>query len=164
MPEANAAVTESAPNSEDTKINFWRKPKVWLFIVATIALLSPFLFMRLPSNGLLLNGKPIALEVVRSDAALEKGLSGRAGMARDHGMLFVFDHPGEQCFWMKDMQFSLDMVWLDAQQKIVKIEQNIRPETYPKSFCAGNTQYVIELNAGVAKAADLHIGKTLNIK
>jgi len=65
-------------------------------------------------------------------------------------MLFVFDRSEEQCFWMKEMRFSLDMIWLDEEKKIIKINRDVSPETYPNQFCTDNTRYVLEFNAGFA--------------
>lgn len=103
------------------------------------------------------------LERLEDNPKRLKGLSDRDSLPQDHGLLFVFDDIREQCMWMKDMKFSIDMVWLDEQKKIVKIEDKVSPETYPKAFCADNTKYVIELNAGVAGQAGLKIGDRLQL-
>jgi uncharacterized membrane protein (UPF0127 family) len=106
----------------------------------------------------------VKLERTETPETQTKGLSGRSSMARDEGMLFMFKEPAVQCFWMKDMHFSLDMIWLDENRHIVKIERDVSPDTYPKSFCSDvPTQYVIELNSGVADQAKLYIGQQLNL-
>jgi uncharacterized membrane protein (UPF0127 family) len=51
---------------------------------------------------------------------------------------------------MKDMRFSIDIIWLDEAKKINMIKSNIEPATYPESFCSADTKYVIELNQGTA--------------
>jgi uncharacterized membrane protein (UPF0127 family) len=98
------------------------------------------------------------LETVTTEAAKQKGLGGRNSMAANSGMLFPYTAAGQQCFWMKDMRFSLDILWLDSAHKIVKIEPNLAPKTYPQTYCAV-AQYVIELNAGQAARAGLHVGQ-----
>lgn len=90
----------------------------------------------------------IALEHAESSEARERGLSGRSELAEQSGMLFMFDSPQQRCIWMKDMQFSIDIVWLDAGKKVTKIMEQVSPNTYPESFCADDAQYVIELPAG----------------
>lgn len=108
--------------------------------------------------------KCISLETARTNSALILGLSGRESMPRDHGMLFIFDIPGKQCMWMKDMHFSLDMVWLDEKHRIVHIEKDLQPETYPKSFCSPKpAKYVVEVNSGIATQAGLQEGQQLNL-
>ncbi len=105
----------------------------------------------------------LSLEKVNTEATRERGLSGRSSMPPSHGMLFVFDSIGRQCIWMKDMRFNLDIVWLNAQGRVIKQVENIAPSTYPDSFCADDTFYVIEVNAGVAKSAGLSQGSYVNL-
>src|SRR5207237_7364107 len=85
--------------------------------------------IQLPSQG--------CMNIERADSPRERqlGLSGRQSMTPSHAMLFVFDQPSDACMWMKDMEFDLDMVWLNADKEITKIQENISPETYPESFC-----------------------------
>ncbi len=101
------------------------------------------------------------LQVANTEASREKGLGDRDSLPADQGMIFVFDQVATQCFWMKDMRLSLDMIWADNQKKVTHIEQNVSPDTYPESFCAEG-RYVVELNAGQARSARIAIGQTLN--
>ena len=79
-------------------------------------------------------------------------------------MLFVFAKPSVQCFWMKDMQFPIDIIWLDSTKKVTHIETNVDPMTYPKQYCGDDTtKYVIELRAGEAAAAQIAVARTLNL-
>ena len=52
----------------------------------------------------------------------QQGLSGREFMAHDAGMLFVFDEEQTLHFWMKDMLFPLDIIWIDAQCRLIEVE------------------------------------------
>ncbi len=102
------------------------------------------------------------LAVASTQEARQKGLGGRADMKENEGMLFVFDAPDAACFWMKNMHFSLDMIWLDADKRVVHIEQNVSPETFPKSFCPGKpAKYVVELKAGEARRSHVVLGQKL---
>lgn len=92
-----------------------------------------------------------------------KGLSDRDNLPQDQAMLFLFDTPMEQCMWMKDMRFVVDMIWLNENKEVIKIEPNVAPETYPKSFCAENTKYVIEINADLANSLRLAIGDKIEL-
>lgn len=103
------------------------------------------------------------LTVADTDSKRAKGLGGRKYMSQDQGMLFVYDQPGKQCFWMKDMHFALDIVWMDVTKKVVHIARTVRPETYPHVICpAVPAQYVIELRAGQATSLDMQTGDTLS--
>ncbi len=106
----------------------------------------------------------ISLETVASDEQRVQGLSGRKSMIDTQGMLFVFDKPIKSCFWMKDMNFGLDIIWLDHDKKIVQIDRGVTPESYPKNFCPGHAaQFVIEVNDGIANQAGLSVGQTLKL-
>lgn len=100
-----------------------------------------------------------ALEVSDTQEKQVKGLSGRQDLPEGSGMLFAYPEAGNECIWMKDMHFSLDILWLNADKKVIKLEKSVSPETYPRSFCADGTQYVIELNAGEAAKAGVKVGQ-----
>lgn len=112
--------------------------------------------LRLPTDGC------VQLDYATTPEARAQGLSGRDQLGIGHGMLFSFTSPGKQCFWMKDMRFSIDMIWLDANNKIVTIKPNASPESYPESFCpTGDATQVLELPAGSAERNGLTVGNTL---
>lgn len=104
----------------------------------------------------------LRLETVDTPEAIRQGLSGRESLPVDHGMLFVFPAPGQHCLWMKDMQFPIDMIWLDANKKVVTVKENAQPESFPDSFCPSvPAKYVIEVNSGVARKALVSPGRQL---
>src|SRR3989344_9082121 len=67
------------------------------------------------------NGEKINLLVEVADSEVERaqGLSGRKVLAEQTGILFVFPTAEQHAFWMKDMNFALDIIWLDKNWKIV---------------------------------------------
>ena len=92
--------------------------------------------------------------IADTPAAQEKGLGGRTYLASDEGMLFIFPRDGEYAFWMKDMHFSIDIIWISADGRIVYIAPNVSPATYPEDFVPpAPARYVLEVPAGFA---DLH--------
>jgi uncharacterized membrane protein (UPF0127 family) len=115
------------------------------------------------TDTLSVNSKKYHLLVAATPAVQEKGLGDRASLSLNEAMLFEFTTPAKTCFWMKDMQFPLDMVWVNSQKQVISIESNVSPSTYPETFCPeAPAQYVFEFNAGQAKAAGLQLGQTLN--
>mgnify|MGYP000343629812 CR=1 FL=1 len=76
-------------------------------------------------------------------------------------MLFPFDPPSQPEFWMKDMKFPIDIVWVSTDQKIVGVERDVQPNTYPDSFANKDkpAQYVIELKANRTKELGLNLGQ-----
>lgn len=104
--------------------------------------------------------KAYHLEVAASGVSQAKGLSGLQDLPRSEGMLFAYKKSDTLCFWMKGMNFPLDIIWLDGAKKIVHIEENIQPSSYPENYCADG-QYVVELNAGEARAGGLRQGQAV---
>lgn len=68
-------------------------------------------------HTLLVNNQPLMVEVVKTPASIQLGLSGRDSIATD-GMLFVMPTIDLHGFWMKDMRFDLDLVWIKDCQVI----------------------------------------------
>jgi len=96
-------------------------------------------------------GGIITAEVASSSEQQAKGLGGRASLQSSHGMIFPFTYPGDYGFWMKDMHFPLDMVWISSNEKVVGVTAGISPDTYPTVFYPPLAiSYVLELNAGDA--------------
>ncbi len=111
----------------------------------------------------------VQVEVEDTDASREQGLSGRGSLPEGNGMLFVFDTPGNYGFWMKDMNFSLDMLFIDAAGTIVTIAPNASPAGYhlnpPQVFGpAAPVLYVLEVPAGFASAHGIAVGQKATFK
>lgn len=97
-----------------------------------------------------------------NEAERAQGLSGRRSLAKNSGLLFVFDSPDKHGFWMKDMNFPIDIMWIDAQMKIVHIESNVSPKTYPKTFFPPTPdRFVLETPAGSLKSHNISEGDTV---
>ncbi len=100
--------------------------------------------------------------IADTDASREQGLSGHAPLPANAGMLFVFDTPGQYGFWMKDMNFSLDMVWINADKTVAGVTKDLSPDTYPSIFMPPNPiQYVLEIDAGSADSLGLVPGASV---
>lgn len=104
------------------------------------------------------------IEVADTDAKRTQGLSGKVGLGENEGMLFVFEKEGNYGFWMKDMNFPIDIAWLDKDKKIIYVEKNVSPETYPKVFYAIKDDvailslFVLETSAGFLAKNNIKIG------
>jgi len=96
------------------------------------------------------------LKIANTPAQRAEGLGARTSMAAHDGMLFDYNAPVKSCFWMKDMLFPLDIIWLDSNRKVVHVQPDLSPKTYPNTYCTPvAAQYVVELNAGQAQSAGL---------
>ncbi len=110
-----------------------------------------------------LHGHRIKVEIAADDATREHGLMDRTSMPADHGMLFVFPDSQIRTFWMKNTLIPLDMLFFDADRKLVTLLSDVPPcqadpcATYPSTAPA---RYVLELNAGTAAKLGVHEGET----
>jgi uncharacterized protein len=117
------------------------------------------------SSTVELNGKIFHVEVADTKALTERGLSGKKFILNNQGMFFVFQKPDTYGFWMKDMHFPIDILWLDADYKIVHIEKYVHQGTYPKIFTPTvPALYVLEILEGQADAVKAKIGDTVKFE
>ncbi|MBI2452803.1 MAG: DUF192 domain-containing protein [Parcubacteria group bacterium] len=91
-----------------------------------------------------------------------RGLSGRPSLGEREGMLFVYENPQVLSFWMKDMRFAIDIIWIDGNGIIVRIAANVSPDTFPQTFSSMvPVQYVLEVPAGWAERHGVVAGDRL---
>jgi uncharacterized membrane protein (UPF0127 family) len=86
-------------------------------------------------------------------------------MPQNHGMLFTFQTESPWGFWMKDMRFSLDIIWFNSNRQVVFIEQNLppcTPQQCPIYVPTAGATYVLEVNAGFVNAHGVSLGDTFN--
>jgi hypothetical protein len=104
-----------------------------------------------------INNIPLTVEIADDNEKITKGLMFREGMEEDRGMLFIFEKEHGYQFWMMNMKFNLDIIWLDANGKVVHIVENAEPciDAAHSSQCTYNpdepAKYVLEVNAGFVK-------------
>lgn len=94
-------------------------------------------------------GKKFAIERADTEQAREKGLGGRESLCSSCAMLFVFPRSGNYGFWMKDMKFPLDIIWI-YHGMVVHIERNIHPDSKEVFLPKKTADQVLEVNAGEA--------------
>jgi uncharacterized membrane protein (UPF0127 family) len=104
----------------------------------------------------------IKAEVAADEAAREQGLMFRETMANNAGMVFVFDQPGSQCMWMKNTLLPLSVAFIDAEGKIVNIE-DMQPQTLDShcSLKAVPVKYALEMNLGWFKQKNVKPGTVI---
>lgn len=112
-------------------------------------------------------GSPIPqmeFEIVTSEGAKARGLSGRSEIPENYGMLFVFDTPAKHGFWMKDMLASIDIIWLSNEGVVLDIEDSVSPDTYPKGFYPPSpVKYVLETKEGESRRRGWEVGTQIQL-
>ncbi|MCK5416653.1 DUF192 domain-containing protein [Candidatus Parcubacteria bacterium] len=112
------------------------------------------------SSSVSINDKIIKVEIADDLFKRTKGLSNVIKLEEDAGMLFKFNDKQIRSFWMKNMNFSLDILWIDGN-KIIKISKDLKPEgDEPKNkyFSLLPVDYVLELNGGYCDRNEIKVG------
>ena len=113
-----------------------------------------------------LHGQRFSVELATNEAAREHGLMMRTSLAPDHGMLFVFPDTAPRGFWMKNTLIPLDILYFDANRKLVSAQLDVPPcraDPCPIYPSTGPARYVLELSAGTAKRTGVRNGDVLAI-
>lgn len=115
---------------------------------------------------LTLRDKTFIVEIADTPAKKERGLGKRDALAADHGMYFPFPSANRWIFWMKDMRFPIDILWI-KDGVVVDIDASVpvpvgeELETYSPVDPA---DAVLELNAGVAEELGVMIGDAISFQ
>jgi uncharacterized membrane protein (UPF0127 family) len=106
-----------------------------------------------------MNGLVLVADIAATDEQRTKGLSVKDRLGENEAMLFVFDNEAEHTFWMKNMKFPIDIIWLDSDKTVVHIEHNLQPcssellcPTYKPN---DDSLYVLETIGGFAQRHDI---------
>jgi uncharacterized membrane protein (UPF0127 family) len=106
-----------------------------------------------------INDTVLQVSIANTDTERIRGLSGKTGLAEKEGLLFVFETEGYHGIWMKEMNFPIDIAWLDKDKKIIHIEKDVSPDTYPKVFMPPKPDlFVLETRAGLFQKFDIKVG------
>jgi uncharacterized membrane protein (UPF0127 family) len=154
------------------------KKKLLTIIVVALAIIIAMFFSLKNSKNITLtsvcgtydtkqieiNNKIIKTFISDDDCKKELGLAAVNNLQNDQGMLFVFDKSGKYGFWMKDMKFPIDILWIDENFSIVGIEKNVATSTYPQVFGQNFiAEYVLEAPSGFSDENSVLVGNKIKI-
>lgn len=145
----------------------------FIFLIVLVFLGVVFLFTLKKDSRtqkIFLAGKPLRVEIRKTSAEREKGLSDRENLCSDCGMLFVFDQPGIYPFWMRKMHFDIDILWL-AGDEVIDITYGAKAPS-EEEFAAPKTIYqskvpvdkVLEVNAGWVEKNGIVVGDRMSVE
>ncbi len=137
----------------------------WLLILLVLAGIGAAALYMLwpqlqPHTTLHVGDGVFVARVAKTPAEREKGLGGTRALRDDQAMIFVYGSDGKWTLSMKDMNYPVDMVWLDENKEVVYIVKNAPPESYPyESFTPKKeARYAIEFAAGTVGYKKISIG------
>jgi|SRR3989344_3400081 len=107
----------------------------------------------------------VDVEIADTPSEQSQGLMYRNSL--DRGMLFKFDKPSRNFFWMKNTLIPLDMIWLDEKMDIIHIEENVPPCKTEQCVSYGleaDSMFVVEINAGFMDSNNLNYESEVEFK
>ena len=137
-------------------------------VLAILVAVAGLVYLYLEPEGtatITFAGQSLTVDLAKTSSQQELGLGGRPSMTEDHGMLFVFGSASRWGFWMKGMEFPLDIVWFGANRSVIYFVQDLQPctpvdcQTY---YPPGNALYVLEVNAGFVALHNVTVGETFS--
>lgn len=148
--------------------------KVLIVYGLLVAVILLFVFLRFrgidlfPNMGgsnskVTINEQTFDVEVADEDEEKIKGLSDRKSLDKDDGMVFVFDEKGKHGFWMKNVNFPLDLIYI-SDNKVVDIIKNAEPKAQDATDLIiyeprEDANYVLEINGGLSEEYGFEIGQ-----
>ncbi|MDQ4101780.1 MAG: DUF192 domain-containing protein [Thermoproteota archaeon] len=108
-----------------------------------------------PKVNITINDQTLVADVSATTEQRTLGLTVKNALAENEAMLFVFENEAKHKFWMKDMKFPIDIIWISDDKRVVDIENNLQP-CNSGPFCStyepeGNSLYVLETASGLAQ-------------
>ncbi|MFA5359064.1 MAG: DUF192 domain-containing protein [Patescibacteria group bacterium] len=139
---------------------------VFLIIVVFLVLFVKQNFFEKNHYGTVrIGGRNIAVEIADNTTRRNKGLSGRAKLDSNTGMLFIYPDYAIRSFWMKNMFFSLDIIWI-KDNRIVGVEKNVSLPIgayIPVVKSSDPVNAVLEVNAGFCEKNNIKIGDAVSL-
>ena len=118
-----------------------------LFLAVPATGAAPAVNTDLPTVSLSIGGHRITAEVAATNAQRAVGLMNRFSLRPDHGMLFVFDRPEPQSFWMKNTYMPLSIAFIGSDGRILNID-DMTPQTEASHWSAGPALFALEMRHG----------------
>lgn len=104
----------------------------------------------------------LELEIAEGDYETQTGLMYRQSMLDTRGMLFIFPNEIRRSFYMKNTEFGLDIIYLNATNEVVSIQKNAQPLDQTSLPSDAPAMYVLEVNAGLTTKWGLEAGDILD--
>jgi hypothetical protein len=137
--------------------------KFGLIIIIPAVLIILWLAATPASPQVTLNGAVFTVELADTPDEQARGLSGRDSLGEREGMLFIFAATVTPAFWMREMNFPIDIIWLTDDWRVADISPALSPTTYPQTFSPrAPVKYVLEVASGTAQNLNLKIGDLIH--
>jgi hypothetical protein len=141
--------------------------KVLFLIIISLITVAIFRFLFFVPGEVCFKENCFSVEVADSEEERRRGLMFREKLDEEEGMLFIFEKEGNYPFWMKNMNFPLDIVWISKEREVVFIKKDFLPcenknckIITPKE----KAKYVLELNSGTVDCFSIQEGEKVDFR
>jgi hypothetical protein len=135
-------------------------------ILASLIIILIYSFARAEGKSEKVCFRDVCVKAQAVSSALEKqiGLMFRKSLGDGSGMLFINDHEGIYPFWMKNMRFPLDIIWIGKDKRVSFIAKNVPPcgDDCKTIVPDKSARYILEVNAGFADKYQVKIGERID--
>jgi uncharacterized membrane protein (UPF0127 family) len=131
-------------------------------LAQTVSATTDIMALYQPLSEMKIGEQIVLASVARTPEQRKQGLSHTPALPAGVVKLFVFPQASTWGFWMKDMNYAIDIIWADEDSRVVHVAADVSPDSYPTSFSSPEpAQYVIETQAGFAAANNIVEGTTV---
>lgn len=151
------------------------KKNIWLLLVIALAVIAYLFFFSgkkqdkqsirqviqsmKTKQEIIINENKLNAHFVTEPEDRARGLSIFDSLPEDEAMVFQFDKPGKYSFWMREMKFPIDILWLDEEKRVVSLKERAQPEDFPETYKPDDMAlYVVEVNAGYVEKNNIAKG------
>lgn len=141
---------------------------MWTAVIVLAVAIASAVFWNAKKNSsgsptLAIAGHLLKVEIADTEEKQQQGLSGRDSLPQNSGMLFIMPMPGRYTFWMKDMKFPIDLIWIKDGKVVdiiqnAKIELNTKDDDLLRYVSVVDANMVLEVNAGFAEKYQIKSG------
>jgi len=145
-----------------------KKYYLWLLgiiLLSTVAL--RVISWQTSKASAIIGGQKISVELRRTPMEWEKGLSDRPSLNENAGMLFIFPDTDIRRFWMRDMNFPIDIFWI-RDGRVIGMAKGLPPPAdsagvIPDATSPEAVNYVLETNSGFADRYKITLGSSFTL-
>lgn len=141
--------------------------KKLFFSIILLCVAILFLIFEHKSSAITINHHSFIVDIAKTEQEKEIGLAKYISLPEDHGMYFPFDHADYYTFWMKNMQFPIDIIFLDHNRIVAIFPSVASPKKGQKDLPTYQTpslsDAVLEINAGLSKKYNFRIGDSVQL-
>ncbi len=141
--------------------------KILFSLCLAVYMFSGYGFCQEKPQQVCIKNTCINIEVADTESSRLQGLMFRQSLDQDSGMLFIFEQAGRTGFWLKNVRFALDLIWINQDKKIVDIQTNARPcqtEDCLIYYPVKDASFGLEVNAGFVARHKIRVGDRVDFR